>query len=50
MNRNYSDSVEKDIIFFVGNEVEHTPAYGMKTLFVTGIQTPHEIQKHYTPC
>ena len=48
MNRNYSDSVEKDIIFFVGNEVEHTPAYGMKTLFVTGIQTPHEIQKHYT--
>ena len=23
---------------FVGTEVEHSPAYGMKTLFVIGVQ------------
>ena len=29
--------------FFVGTEVEHTPAYGKKTLFVVGIQNYHKI-------
>jgi hypothetical protein len=29
--------------FFVGTEVEHTPAYGKKTLFVIGVQDYHEI-------
>lgn len=29
---------------FVGTEVEHSPAHGMKTLFVVGIQPVHEIQ------
>lgn len=29
--------------FFVGTEVEHTPAYGKKTLFVVGIQDYHRI-------
>jgi hypothetical protein len=38
MNRDYSSGVADDITFFIGNEVEHTPAYGMKTLFVTGVQ------------
>jgi len=28
-----------DIRFFVGTEVEHTPAYGMRTLFVVGVQS-----------
>jgi hypothetical protein len=28
---------------FVGTEVEHTPAYGMRTLFVIGVQDAHEI-------
>ena len=41
MDRNYNNgshsSKDGDIIF-VGTEVEHTPAYGMRTLFVTGIQ------------
>jgi hypothetical protein len=37
--RDYSDSVS----FFVGPEVEHTPAFGMQTLFVVGIQDPKEI-------
>ncbi len=43
MNRNYSDGVKEDIVFFVGKEVEHTPAYGMDTLFVVGIQSVDEI-------
>ena len=38
------------VAFFVGNEIEHTPAYGMRTLFVVGIQDADEIvrtaQKH----
>ena len=29
--------------FFIGTEVEHTPAYGKKTLFVIGIQDYQEI-------
>jgi hypothetical protein len=38
MNRDYTSGTADDIMFFVGNEVEHTPAYGMKTLFVVGVQ------------
>ena len=30
--------------FFVGTEVEHTPAYGKKTLFVVGVQAVSDIQ------
>lgn len=30
--------------FFIGNEVEQTPAFGLKTLFVTGVQPIQEIQ------
>jgi hypothetical protein len=33
----------KQVDFFVGNEVEHTPAFGMKTLFVVGIQDTETI-------
>ena len=33
-----------DVKFFTGVEVEHTPAYGKKTLFVVGLQTIGEIQ------
>jgi hypothetical protein len=28
----------EQISFFIGTEVEHTPAYGLRTLFVVGIQ------------
>jgi len=38
MNRDYQSGVFDNINFFVGNEIEHTPAYGMKTLFVVGVQ------------
>lgn len=38
MKRDYNSGITDDVIFFEGNEVEHTPAFGMHTLFVTGIQ------------
>jgi hypothetical protein len=34
-----------NISFFVGTEVEHTPAHGHKTLFVVGTQDPDVISK-----
>jgi len=39
MNREGHD----DTKFFIGTEVEHSPAYGQKTLFVVGYQPPNEI-------
>jgi hypothetical protein len=30
--------------FFIGTEVEHTPAYGHKTLFVVGLQSISDIE------
>lgn len=46
MNRDYANGVEtNDAEFFVGLEVEHTSAYGLKTLFVTGVQDPVTILK-----
>jgi hypothetical protein len=33
--------------FFVGTEVEHTPAFGLKTLFVVGIQPVEDIRHWY---
>ena len=35
----------KDITFFIGPEVEHTPAYSKRTLFVVGIPAVEEILK-----
>jgi len=37
MKRDYTDGVAKDITFFIGIEIEKTPAYGKKTLFVVGV-------------
>jgi len=54
MKRDYESGVADNVIFFIGTEVEHTPAYGMKSLFVTGIQptdTIHSVlneQSSYT--
>ena len=47
MKRDYDTGEANDIIFFTGIEVEKTPAFGMKTLFVTGIQDYNEIIKFY---
>jgi hypothetical protein len=44
MNRNYTSGTADNVVFFVGKEVEHTPAFGMLTLFVTGVHTPEEVQ------
>jgi hypothetical protein len=46
MKRDYETGVADDVQFFTGIEVEHTPAYGMETLFVTGLQSVKTIQKH----
>jgi hypothetical protein len=35
----------EDVDFFVGTEVEHSPAYGLKTLFVVGVQDTDMISK-----
>ena len=47
MKRDYKSGVSDTPIFFTGIEVEKTPAFGLKTLFVTGLQEPAMIQKHY---
>ena len=37
------DGHTDDTKFFIGTEVEHSPAYGQRTLFVIGVQNPKEI-------
>ncbi len=37
MKRDYTTGVAESITFFTGVEIERTPAYGMKTLFVVGV-------------
>ena len=43
MKRDYTDGVKEDITLFIGVEIEKTPAFGMKTLFVVGVQHVEEI-------
>lgn len=38
----------KDVTFFYGTEVEHTPAYGKYTLFVVGVQNATDIAQALT--
>lgn len=38
----------ENVKFFTGVEVEHTPAKGKYTLFVTGVQTVEEIEEQLT--
>lgn len=44
MKRNYKDGVTDNVTFFTGIEIEHTPAFGLRTLFVKGVHTTEEIQ------
>lgn len=46
MKRNYADHEATNIVFFTGKEIEHTPAYGMDTLFIVGIHSIEVIEKH----
>lgn len=43
MKRIYDQGTEDNVNFFVGTEVEHTPAYGKRTLFIVGIKDPEDI-------
>ena len=45
MKRDYDTGEAIGITFFTGVEIEHTPAYGMKTLFVVGVQNSVDIIK-----
>lgn len=46
MKRNYEHGISDSVNFFTGKEVEHTPAFGKKTLFVVGVQ-PIELIEQY---
>jgi hypothetical protein len=43
MKREYDSGTAEAITFFTGVEIERTPAFGMQTLFVVGIQRAEEI-------
>lgn len=45
MKRDYTDGVKEDVTFFVGTEVEKTPAYGKRTLFVVGVHPAETVAK-----
>ena len=47
MKRDYQDRTADGAIFFTGKEVEKTPAFGLKTLFVVGVQPCVDIQDMY---
>lgn len=50
MKRDYNSGEMDNVSFFFGKEVEHTPAFGMKTLFVVGIQGFDEITSKLQGC
>ena len=50
MKRDYGSGQANDVVFFTGVEIEHTPAYGKKTLFVTGVQTVEHIALNLQGC
>ena len=45
MKRDYKSGASESITFFVGKEIERTPAFGMETLFVVGVQDPYSIME-----
>jgi len=50
MKRDYTLGEQDNVQFFTGVEVEHTSAFGMKTLFVTGLQTVDNIATNLQGC
>jgi hypothetical protein len=50
MKRDYTTGESDDVQFFIGTEVEHTPAFGLKTLFVTGVHPIEEIALNLQGC
>lgn len=47
MKRDYISGESESAQFFVGIEVEHTPAYGLRTLFVTGVHDVDTVNFHF---
>lgn len=45
MDRTYQNNTNNKVDFFFGKEIEHTPAFGLSTLFVVGIQSIISIQE-----
>lgn len=43
MKREYDTGTNEGVTFFVGTEIERTPAYGMLTLFVVGVHPATDI-------
>ena len=43
MKRVYDQGTKDDVTMFVGTEVEHTPQYSKRTLFVVGLQDVEDI-------
>jgi hypothetical protein len=43
MKREYNTGTSEAVTFFIGDEIEKTPAFGMKTLFVVGVHEPEVI-------
>ncbi len=43
MKREYTSGTADAITFFVGQEIEKTPAYNMRTLFVVGVHDPYDV-------
>jgi len=37
----------EEVSFFIGTEVEHTPAFGLRTLFVVGVQDPQIVLQEF---
>jgi len=50
MKRDYTTGEVSDVQFFTGVEIEHTPAFGKMTLFVTGIHSIEEIALNLQGC
>jgi hypothetical protein len=43
MKREYTSGTSEDVTFFIGTEIERTPAFGMRTLFVVGVHDPQTV-------
>lgn len=50
MKRDYTSGSDEKVTFFIGTEIEHTPAYGLKTLFVVGVQSVEQIALNLQGC
>jgi hypothetical protein len=50
MDRPYTSGDSNAVTLFIGTEVEHTPAFGKKTLFVVGLQSVDDIATNLNGC